>query len=415
MGTVLLISSMDTRQEEILYLKGLIEGRGCKVLILDISMSTYTGDFGGYSCIAVAEAAGVFFHEVAESRDTNKNMVLMVKGAVAIARDLFQKGRIDGIAGLGGTSNITIVSLVMKELPFGFPKLILTSSAAMPSLAHRFFADTDIAIFHSCVSINGLNSFVRDALKRFAGMITGCVTTGRPHGLRDQRKAALTEFKFSSHCAGRVRKLLEETGLEVVSFSATGAGDRIMEDMASEGYFKGILDIVPSGFSEALLGGNRSAGLDRLDKELRLGIPVILTPCGFDMISCGPYERKDTDPFWKTRRIEERKLFIPDKFRVQARTSKGEMEIIAVAFAEKLERARGKAIVCIPLRGFSSLSQPGGPLWDPEADRLFVRTLRDAIKGGDGVEIVELDYAIDDPPFADYLVARFIEEVRGEE
>ncbi len=414
MTTILLVSSMDTRETEVLYLKGLIEAQGCKVLILDISMSEYRGGFGGYSCLDVAEAAGVSFPEVAESKDTNKNMAYMVKGSVAIARDLFQKGRIDGIAGLGGTSNVTIISLVMKELPFGFPKLMLTSSAANPALAHRFFADKDIAIFHSCVSINGLNSFVKDVLKRFAGMIIGMAVSGKAEGLRDHTKVALTEFKFSSHCAGRVRDLLEEKGLEVVSFSATGAGDRIMEDMASEGYFKGIVDIVPSGLSEALLGGNRSSGLNRLDRELSLGIPVILTPSGFDMISCGPYERKDTDPFWQTRRLAERPLFVPDKFRVQARTNKEEMETIAVAFAEKLKKATGKVIVCIPLRGFSSLSQPGGPLCDPEGDHLFVMTLRDAMKGKDGVEIVEMDQGIDDPSFADYIVTRFLEEVPAE-
>ena len=186
---------------------------------------------------------------------------------------------------------------------------------------------------------------------------------------------ALTEFKFSEKCTERVRALLEQKGFEIVPFSATGTSDRIMEQMASNGLFGGILDIVPAGLSEALLGGNRSAGSDRLDKELQTGIPVILTPCGFDLLSCGPLERRETDPFWKQKRLAKRKLFVPDKFRVQARTSRKEIEMVAEAFANKLNKAKGKVIVFIPLLGFSSLSKPGGPLFEPTIRQGFCENL----------------------------------------
>ena len=87
-----------------------------------------------------------------------------------------------------------------------------------------------------------------------------------------------------------------------------------MERMVEEGYLRGVIDVVPAGLSEAILGGNRASGLDRLDKELASGFPVILTPCGFDMLSCGPYDRKDTDPLWKQKRLAQRKLFILTDF-----------------------------------------------------------------------------------------------------
>jgi uncharacterized protein (UPF0261 family) len=128
------------------------------------------------------------------------------------------------------------------------------------------------------------------------------------------------------------------------------------------------------------------------------------------MLSCGPYERRYSDPFWKKRRIEKRKLFIPDKFRVQARTTKGEMATIARTFAEKLNRAKGRVVVFIPLLGFSSLSKPGGPLSDPQSDKIFVRTLKSCIQG-DRVEIVEMENSIDDPGFADAIAERFLSEV----
>lgn len=410
MGTVLLVSSVDTREKEILFLKELIQGQGCRVLVMDISMGSYREGVADYSCLDVARAAGISFQEIAESKDTNKNMEHVLRGSIVIAKDLYEKGLIDGMAGFGGVSNTTVISLLMKELPFGFPKLILTTAAAIPAYAAGLFAETDIAMFHSCVDVNCLNKFVKSVLTRFAGMIAGAVNMEKVNLSSETVAVALTEFKFSEKCTERVRGLLEQKGFEVVPFSATGTSDRIMEQMAFKGLFGGVIDAVPAGLSEALLGGNRSAGLDRLDRELAIGIPVILTPCGFDMLSCGPYERRYSDPFWKKRRIEKRKLFIPDKFRVQARTTKGEMATIARAFAEKLNKAKGRIAVFIPLLGFSSLSKPGGPLSDPQSDRIFVRTLKSCIKG-DRVEIVEMENSIDDPGFADAIAEKFLAEV----
>lgn len=410
MATILLISSVDTREKEIIFLKALIEGQGCKVIVMDLSMGTYKEGVADYSCLEVARQAGVDFKEIAASKDTNKNMELIVRGATKIAQELFERGTIDAIAGFGGVSNTTVISLIMKELPFGFPKLILTTAAAIPAYAARLFAETDITMFHSCVDVNCLNDFVKSLLFRFSGMVAGVAKMEKINLSSQTNAIALTEFKFSEKCTERVRGLLEQKGFEIVPFSATGTSDRVMEQMASKGLFRGIIDAVPAGLSEALLGGNRSAGLDRLDRELQTGIPIIFTPCGFDMLSCGPYDRKETDPFWKQKRLAKRKLFVPDKFRVQARTSRKEVETVAQAFADKLNKAKGKVYVFIPLLGFSSLSKPGGPLFEPQTDRAFVRTFKNCIKG-DNVEVIELNNTIDDPEFADAIVEKFVQEL----
>jgi uncharacterized protein (UPF0261 family) len=408
MATVLLLSSVDTRKKEILFLKGLIEGQGCKVIIMDLSMAAYKEGVADHTCIEVARKAGVEFKDIAASKDTNKNMEIMVQGATVIAKDLFEKGVIDTIAGFGGVSNATTISLIMKELPFGFPKLMLTTAAAIPAYAAKFFAETDIAMFHSCVDVNSLNDFVKSLLYRFAGMVAGVAKMEKVNLSKQTNSVALTEFKFSEKCTKRIRGLLKKRGFEIVPFSATGTSDRVMEQMASKGLFEGIIDAVPAGLSEALLGGNRSAGMDRLDKELQAEIPIIFTPCGFDMLSCGPYDRKNTDHFWKQKRLAQRKLFVPDKFRVQARTSRKEITMVAQAFAQKLNKAKGRVFVFIPLLGFSSLSKPGGPLFDPQTDKAFVRTFKNCIQA-DKVEIIELNNTIEDPEFADAIVEKFVQ------
>ncbi|HME46052.1 MAG TPA: Tm-1-like ATP-binding domain-containing protein [Syntrophorhabdales bacterium] len=412
MPTVLLLSSLDTRYDETLYAKTLLEEHGCDVLLMDVSLGAHKESPADYSCVDVAKEAGVAFDVVRNSKGTSEPMDHMIKGATKITQRLYAQDSIDCIAGLGGASNTTFFSWVMRRLPFGFPKMILSSSAAMPMYAGRYYGYKDITIFHSCVDINGMNPFVRDVLQRFAAMVGGVSKRGKAEHLTDGRQIAIAEFQFCEVCARRVATILEKQGLEVIPFHAQGIGERVMEEMIVDGLFRGLVDLSPAGLAEAILGGNRNAGVERLTGELSTSIPIAMSLCGFDMFSCGPYERRLTDPIWKKRKLEQRKLYFQDEMRVQARTSKKELEITAKAFAEKLNAARAMVSLHIPLRGFSSLSVQGMPLYDPELDKVFIRNLKQHVKNKN-VEIVELDCSIMDEPFAQALAERFLDMLQS--
>ena len=189
----------------------------------------------------------------------------------------------------------------------------------------------------------------------------------------------MTEFGFCDKGAGYVRDQIQSK-YNVVSFHATGLGDRAVEDLVGQGLFDAFVDLVPANYGEYLLGGNRASAPNRLEAACRRGIPYILSPCGFDMLSCGPIERKDkNDPLWISRKLADRTLFVQDAMRVQARTSAEELTTVAKAVAEKLNKHTNKSLVkfIIPTKGFSSLSVEGGQLYAPEIDRVFVNTLRE--------------------------------------
>src|SRR5512135_2216890 len=120
MATALLLSSLDTRSQETLYAKQLIEQAGCKVVLMDISMGRYMECDADYSCVDVAREAGVSFEAISGMKGTGDNMNLMVRGAISIAKRLADEGAVDGIAGLGGASATSALSLIMRTLPFGF-------------------------------------------------------------------------------------------------------------------------------------------------------------------------------------------------------------------------------------------------------------------------------------------------------
>jgi uncharacterized protein (UPF0261 family) len=410
--TIVLVSTLDTKGSEAAFLKGLIQERGYRVILLDTNTGGEPSFPPDISAKEVAKAAGWNIEEVRRMKDTGKVSSIMIEGAIKKVKTLLEKGELDGIISFGGASNTAIATTIMKSLPFGIPKVMLSSTAAMPAYAGGYFGTKDIAMIHSVVDIAGLNPLVEDVLKRAAGAICGMVEMGEglsflPSVARKKDLIALTEFKFSEECCSHVRRLLEEKGFEVIPFHAQGIGDRAMEDLIGEGLFDGVLDIVPAGVGEELLGGNRAAGPNRLENAGQLGIPQIIAPCGFDMLSCGPLERSDRgDPLWVSKDIKNRKLFIPDAFRVQARTTSQELREIAREVARKLNQSKGPVAVLIPLKGWSSLDKEGMPLYDPGADQAFLDELR--IHLTKKISLIELDLHLNTREFAEEAVNQFM-------
>jgi len=409
---IVIVSTLDTKGSEAAFLKTLIQERGHRVILLDINTGGNASLPPDISAKEVADAAGWDIEEIRKMKDTNKASSIIIEGAIKKIRSLFEKGDLDGIVSFGGASNTAIATTIMKSLPFGIPKVMLSSTAAMPAYAGGYFGTKDITMIHSVVDIAGLNPLVKIVLKRAAGAICGMVEMGEGHQFltrpsQEKDLIALTEFKFSEECCSHIRRLLKEKGFEVIPFHAQGTGDKAMEELIGDGFFQGVMDMVPAGVGEELLGGNRTAGPNRLEAAGKMGIPQIITPCGFDMLSCGPLERGDRgDPLWVSKDIKNRKLFVPDAFRVQARTRPQELREIAREVARKLNRAKGSIAILIPLKGWSSLDQEGMPLYDPAGDRAFLDELK--IHIDPKIPIVELDLHLNTREFAQEAVSQFL-------
>jgi len=214
---------------------------------------------------------------------------------------------------------------------------------------------------------------------------------------------AVTTFKFAEGCEQHAMDLLEKKGYTVIPFHAQGIGDSAMEELIEQGLFQGAIDLVPAGVIEELLGGNRAAGPHRLEAAGRVGIPQVVTPCGLDMLSCGPLSRREAgDPLWTNLKLAERKIFIPDEFRVQARTSGDEVCRVAEVIARKLNESKGPVKFLIPTRGWSSLSTKGADLYEPLTDALFAPALRKHLRPH--IEVSELPMELNSPEFAEALV-----------
>lgn len=413
-GSIVIVSSLDTKGQEVKFLKDMIERKGHQTILLDMSMRGEPQIPADIPCEEVARAAGTSIQEIRSSVKSRAEITSrMIQGAILKVMELYQGGKLRGIVGVGGVSNTAIGTDIMKALPFGIPKLMVSSGAAMPSYAGGFFGSSDIAILSSVVDMAGLHELSKSILTRAAGAICGMVESGASsvmEALKQTEKplVALTQFQYSEVCCDLIRQYLEERGFDVIPCHADGVGDRAMEKLLDQGIFDGVIDIVPGGWSEQLLGGNRAAGTDRLEGAVKRGIPQVITPCGFDMISCGPLQRKDrNDPLWTARNIASRNYFVQDSYRVQARTNVDELRLIAKTLVEKLNKTKGPVRFLIPLKGWSSLSVEKQPLYDPEADQEFVEELKKGLKPE--IEVRELDLPLNTPEFAKAVVEAFEE------
>ncbi len=409
---IAIIGMTDEREEGLRLLKGRIEKRGHKSLLVDISIGTgaiMASLNPDITCEELARTGGTTIDSIKGmlAKERDQAIAMITEGLSKKLLELYHDGELEGIIAVGGITGSVISLSAMKLLPFGIPKILISSVASMPAYARKFaefFGIKDITVMHTVVDTVGLNPLVKNLMVNGAGAICGMVEEYEPLEKDEKPSIAITEFGFCDKGAHYVREFLEKH-YNVISFHATGVGDRAALDFFGQGLFDAFIDLVPAGFSEYLLGGNRAAGPDRLDAGCSLGKPYILSPCGFDMLSCGPIQRKDNgDPLWASRSLAERKFLHQDAMRVQARTSVEEMRIIARAVAEKLNRYTNKKLVkfIIPTKGFSSLSVEEGALYDPDSDQAFIDGLKENLDTE--ISIIEIDTHINTPKFAESVV-----------
>lgn len=395
-GKVLIIATLDTKGEETLYLQKRLRELGNEAIIMDVSMGEkrYEAEI---SPDDVARAGGSSFEEISKSRDRARNTQLIIEGAVKIAKTLLEKGEISGIIGVGGSTGSLIAGRVMQSMPFGVPKLLISSTASLPGLSTRYIGTSDLLLFHSVVEISGLNDLVKNVMDRAAHAMSGLIKVR----LAKEQKGiiAMTMLGPCEKCAARVRRSLEAKGFQVVGFSAAGIADRAMEEMIRQGLIDGVIDLAPAGVIDHIYGGMRDAGEKRMEAAGEVGIPQVVSTCGVNHLAIP--KRKYTEDHKK------RKKFVIDEHRTWLRATPEELIEAAKEFARKLNKARGPVKVVIPLNGWSSAEYPGSETFDPEADMIFVEELEKHLKPS--IEVRTVDANMEDEKFAMAVVKAFEE------
>lgn len=402
MKKILVLGTMDTKGEQLHYLAEKIKSRGHRPVLIDLSMGA---DAAMQADITPREIVRYVGKDLRELRDLNDRFVIteaMTNGACQAVLNLWSQGNADGIVALGGSTMALMGSRIMQMLPFGIPKVIVVSAAQTVYIS-KWFDAMDMVVMQVIMELAGMNDLVKHAIEQTAGVISGMVEESRPCASLQlpYPSVAITELGFSVRCARQVEYFLEQKGYNVCSFHAQGISDKAMDQLIAQGFFDGVIDIVPAGLIEEVLRGNRAAGMERLDAAGARGIPQVLAPCCLNLTGCGP-TRVDRDKY-----ASRPKTWQMDAMRAMTRLNAEELRLCAKLYAEKLNKAAGPVRFLIPTKGWSSIDGEGKILYDPVEDRIFTEELKNRLKSG--VQVVELDCNLEDPEYARALVDAFDE------
>ncbi|MGD9300245.1 MAG: Tm-1-like ATP-binding domain-containing protein [Desulfobacterales bacterium] len=381
---IAIIGTFDSKAEEHIFLKRQIEKRGPRALTINVGTrapSPVPVDIDLFQY--VIESAP----KIPEGRDNLINT--MLREAKVRIRALHRDGKISGIISAGGGTGTHICTTIMHELPLGVPKVMVSTVASRDM--SRVVGTKDIVMFHSVADLLGVNSISGLILDKAAAGICGMVQSQwKPS--EERKRIALPFFGFITKGAEATRQALELLGYEVIAFHANGTGGMAMEELAQEGYFHGILDLATHELADDLLDGYCGGiGSQRFEPVPGRSIPRLIVPGGLD---CAVLEftRQNVPDEYK-----DRKIFYYD-FRSAIRLNADETILLANQLARKLNLDSANVKVLIPTRGWSEADHKSGPLYDPETNSLFIRTLKKALNPH--IELQEVDCHINDADFA---------------
>lgn len=394
---VLLVGTLDTKGREVQFVRDRLRTAGHAVHVLDASGSSQTPPFEPeVNRVAVFEAAGTTLDAIASHNDRGHAVAMAAAGAAAIAAELATRVPIDGILAMGGSAGTTIGTAAMRAIPFGVPKVMVSTLAS--GQVRPYVGGSDILMLHSVADIAGLNRLTRTVLANAAAAMDGMIRarSERPTDVTpdaDRPLVTATMFGVTTPCVDHARSALEAAGIEVVVFHATGVGGQAMEGLIRDGQVAGVLDLTTTELADELGGGILSAGRDRLRAAGRRGVPQVVSLGALDMVNFGP---RETVP----ERFAGRLFHVHNPTVTLMRTTPEENAALGAWIAEALREATGPVALLVPRGGVSALDVPGRPFWDPQADEALFQAIRRGLAGSPHVRLIERDEHINDPAFA---------------
>ncbi|MFO0970151.1 MAG: Tm-1-like ATP-binding domain-containing protein [Gemmataceae bacterium] len=386
---VILLGTLDTKGVEFQCVRDLLQKQGVDTLVVDAGSQGAPVFPPDVPRDRIFEAAGTTLASVLRSNDRGKAVELASRGAAKLIAKMHAEGKVDGILSLGGSAGTTIGTAAMRALPFGVPKLMVSTLAS--GQVKQWVGVRDILMLHSVVDISGLNRVSRTVLANAANAMAGMVRGVKPTDTAEKRLITATMFGVTTPCVNAARVIVEKADYEVLVFHATGTGGMTMESFINDGLISGVLDITTTELADELVGGILTAGKDRLTAAGLRGVPQVISVGALDMVNFGP---RDTVP----TQFKDRLFYQHNAAVTLMRTTPEENDRLGKEIAEKASAARGPTAVLLPLKGVSAIDKEGGPFWWPEADRALFQSIRNWISPG--AKLIEVDLHINDPEFA---------------
>jgi uncharacterized protein (UPF0261 family) len=400
--TIALVGTLDTKGEEIEFLRSLILARGHEVLIADTGILGEPYLQADISRREIARNGGEDIDTLREKGDEAFAQRVMAAGLKESMLLLVETRKIHGFLAIGGGQGSVIVAPTLKSLPFGFPKLLVSTKVTQAG-ARPFVGSRDVLILPPVADLAGINRLTRTILTNAAGAISGMVEVVEPEG-EVKPLVVMSMNGTITDCGLAVKASLERKGYEVLVFHTIGTGGEALEDYVKANEVIGVIELGLNEITNDLMGGLASSGPDRLTAAGNRGVPQVVVPGSADFINfLGP----ETVP----PRYKRRKIHSHNPQATLIRTNVRDNSLLGRTIADKLNRSRGPVVILWPKKGLSTLDKEGKPFWDPEADRALLAALKKYLNPR--IPVIESNAYINDSEFAHAVFMAF-EDIREE-
>lgn len=397
MLTILIIGTADTKADEILFMKHVIEAEGGNAAIMDVGVLGDPTFSPEYSKHDVAVAANTSNDAIIALGDENLAMTKTAEGASRLCLSLYAEGKLDGVLLLGGTMGTDLALDVTAVLPLGVPKMIVSTVAFSHLIPPERLSPDAMMILWSG-GLYGLNSICKAVLSQAAGAVLGAAkAVQKPRfskGVIGMSSLGSSALKYMLY----LKPELEKRGYELAVFHTTGQGGRALESLAAQKQFVCMMDFSLQELVNDMKGSIVSSGSDRLEAAGAVGIPQLIAPGATDLIDI---------PTWKAlaTEFEARPYHAHNRLIASVTMTAAERRDAARLICKKLSQAKAPVKLIMPLQGIQEWDREGNDLHDAEGLAALVDEFRKLAK--DPIEVIELDAHINDKAFADKVLDIF--------
>ncbi|MEL6424931.1 MAG: ABC transporter permease [Pseudomonadota bacterium] len=391
---VLVAGTLDTKGEELRFIRDLLKGEGVTASLVDLSTS------GKPSGADIPPHAIAAFHPRGTSGVFTGDRGTAVAGmTLAFERWMAAQGNVAGIISAGGSGGTALATPAMRVLPVGVPKVMISTVAS--SDVEKYVGPSDMLMLHSVADVQGINSITREVLGNGAQALAGMVKARmRPKApIQDRPAVGLTMFGVTTPCVQQVTAALEKD-YDCLVFHATGVGGRSMEKLLDSGMLSAVLDLTTTEVCDLLMGGVFAATEDRFGASIRAGLPYIGSCGALDMVNFGP---PDTVP----ERYAGRLLYEHNPQVTLMRTTAEENDRMGRWIGERLNQMTGPVRFFLPEGGVSMLDAPGMAFHDPAADTALFKALEETVRTSTTRQLIRTPHNINDPEFAALVISTF--------
>jgi uncharacterized protein (UPF0261 family)/ABC-type branched-subunit amino acid transport system ATPase component len=392
---VLVVGTLDTKGEELRFIRDVIASQGLRTRLVDVSTSGKLS-----TCDVSAQEIALHHGRGGSSVFGTDRGASITAMADAFVRWLRRQNNVAGIISAGGSGGASLVAPGMRELAVGVPKLIISSVASGD--VGPYVGPADIAMMYSVTDVQGLNSISRTVLANGANALAGMVKARLDEGGKKRADTpsrpslGITMFGVTTQAVQKITAELRDD-YECLVFHATGVGGRSMEKLVDSGLLAGVIDLTTTEVCDLLMGGVFPATEDRFGAIIRTRVPYIGSVGALDMVNFGV---RDSVP----ERYRGRKFHVHNPQVTLMRTTAEENERMGRWIGERLNRMDGPVRFFLAEGGVSALDAPGQPFFDPEADQALFRALERTVRQTSNRQLIRIKRNINEAEFASAVV-----------